>query len=170
MMVLGKKCPACGGNQLSVKSSTAKIAAVPGAKTFMCTECKQQIVNLFSFSIGVENRNYVRKKLPPNILVRIQGSSDQFARIKNISEGGICFDHHYGADPINSRFLFLDLYNCNDGTSLEQLSAEIVATSEQLLDINGIKSTVLNNSARFVNLNQAQKKVLFSCINQYGTL
>ena len=62
----------------------------------------------------------------------------------------------------------LDLYNCNDGSSLEQLPAEIVATTEQILDIKGVKSTVCNNSARFVDLNQAQKKVLHSCINEHG--
>ena len=51
---------------------------------------------------------------------------------------------------------------------MEPLPAKIVATSEQLLDINGIKTTVLNYCAQFVNLNQAQRKVLHTCLAQYG--
>ena len=168
MMVFGKKCPACGGNQLLAKESAARITALPGAKAFMCADCNQQILLVLGVAIGTEHRNFERKKMSPYILVRIPGPSSQFARITNISEGGVCFYQQIGADIPFSRFLMLDLYNCNDGSSLEQLPAEIVATTEQILDIKGVKSTVCNNSARFVDLNQAQKKVLHSCINEHG--
>ena len=169
MMVLGKKCPACGGSQLVAKENAPRITALPGANAFMCRDCNQQILHVFGVAIGMEHRHFTRKKMPPYILVRIPGPNSQFARITNISEGGICFYQQAGADILHSQYLMLDLYNCNDGSSLEQLPAEIVATSEQILDCNGIKNTVYNKSARFVDLNQAQKKVLTSCINEHGT-
>ena len=168
MIVLGKKCPACASNRLSARETTSRLTAIPGVETCMCMECKQQILVFFSFSMSVEHRNSARKKLPPYMLVRLPGQFNQFARIKNISEGGICFDQHCGATPPDSGSFLLDLYNCNDGSSLEQLPAKIVASYEQQLDINGVRSTVVNNCARFVQLNQAQKKVLCSCIDQHG--
>lgn len=168
MMVFGKKCPACGGKELTARPSESRIATLPTAKAFACSSCRQPLVFLCLFSIGIENRQHARKKMPPFFLVRIPGRTHQYARIKNISEGGLCFDHQYSAGALTRRLLMLDLYNCNDGSSLERLTAEIVATSEQLLDINGIKTTVLNYCARFVNLNQAQRKVLHTCLAQYG--
>ena len=108
------------------------------------------------------------KTAAPFFLIRIPGLANQYARIKNISEGGVCFAQQYNAAPITDRLIKLDLYNCNEGSSLEQLPVEVVATSEQILDINGIKTTILNTRARFVDLNQAQKKVLFSCLTQQG--
>ncbi len=168
MMVFGKKCPACGGKQLTARPSASRIAALPTANAYSCSNCRQPLMFLCLFSIGIENRQHARKKMPPFFLVRITGRTNQYARIKNISEGGLCFDHQYSAGPLNSRLLMVDLFNCNEGSSLEQLPARIVATSEQLLDINGIKTTVLNYCAQFVNLNQAQRKVLHTCLAQYG--
>lgn len=169
MMVFGKKCPSCGGQRLAARTPVSKFAPLPTARAYACEDCRQQLVYLFPLSIGVEHRQFVRKQLPPFFLVRIPGRTSQYARIKNISEGGLCFDQHYNAAPLTSRQLELDLYNCNDGSSLEHLSAEIVSTFEQLLEINGMKTTVLNNCVRFVNLNQAQRKVLSTCLAQYGT-
>lgn len=168
MMVFGKKCPACGSKRLTARSRHAGLATLPTARAYACADCGQQMVFLFPFSMAVENRNHTRKRLPSFFLVRIPGDSNHYARIKNISEGGLCFDQHYNAAPIANRFFTLDLYNCNDGSSLEQLPTELVATTEEILEINGIKTTILNNSARFVNLNQAQKKVLHTCLAQYG--
>jgi DNA-directed RNA polymerase subunit RPC12/RpoP len=168
MMVFGRKCPACGGKLLIARPAVSRIAALPTARTYACADCRQQLVFLFPLSIGVENRHFARKRLPPFFLIRIPGLANQYARIKNISEGGVCFAQQYNAAPITDRLIKLDLYNCNEGSSLEQLPVEVVATSEQILDINGIKTTILNTRARFVDLNQAQKKVLFSCLTQQG--
>ncbi len=168
-MVFGKRCPACGGKQLTIKPSVSRFASLPMTQAFSCRDCRQQMIFLFPFSFCIENRQHARKKLPPFFLIRISGQANRYAKIKNISEAGICFDRNYNAAPLSGGFLMLDLYNCNDGSSLEQLPAEIIATSEQLLDQNGIKATVLNNCARFVHLNQAQRKILRTCIAQYGT-
>ena len=168
MMVFGKKCPACGSKRLTAHTHRLGLAALPTARAYACADCRQQMVFLFPCSFTVENRHHIRKRLPSFFLVRIPGGNNQYARIKNISEGGLCFDQHYNAAPIPNRFFTLDLYNCNDGSSLEQLPTELVATREEILEINGIKTTILNNSARFVNLSQAQKKVLTTCLVQYG--
>jgi len=119
-------------------------------------------------SVSREHRRFPRKQLPPFFLVRISGKELQYARIKNISEDGISFDQHYNAPPLSSNIISIDLYNCNDGSSLEKLPTEILATTEYILDTNGIKTTILNYCGRFVNLTQAQKKVLRSCLNQFG--
>ena len=168
MMAFGKKCPACGGRRLAARPATTRLGALPTARTYACADCGQQMVYVFPAAIGFENRQFVRKQLPPFFLVRITGRANQFARIKNISEGGLCFDQHYNAAPVGGSLVALDLYNCNDGSSLEQLPTEIVATFEQQLDVNGIKTTVLNHCARFVNINQAQRKVLSNCLAQYA--
>lgn len=168
MMVFGKKCPACGSRRLAARPPAERLGALPTARTYACEDCLQQLVYLFPVAVGVENRQFVRKQLPAFFLVRIPGRANQYARIKNISEGGLCFDQHYNAAPIAGPLVTLDLYNCNDGSSLDQLSAEVVATFEQLLDVNGIKTTALNHCARFVNLNQAQRKVLSSCLAQHA--
>ena len=168
MIVFGKKCPACGEKRLLARPPASQAAWLPTAKTFACGDCQQQMIYLFPFSFGIENRHHARKRLPPFFLIRISGRTNQYARIKNISEAGICFTYNYNAAPLADRFLMLDIYNCNDGSSLEQLPTEIITTSEQLFDINGAKTTVLNSCARFVRLNQAQKKILSACIAQYG--
>nr|WP_321466913.1 PilZ domain-containing protein [uncultured Desulfobulbus sp.] len=169
MMVLGKKCPSCGGRHLTARPPVARLATFPTARAYACSDCRQQLVFLFPFSIGVENRQNARKLMPPFFLVRISGTKNQYARINNLSEGGMCFQQQYNAPPLPGPKLMLDLYNCNDGSSLEQLPAEIVATNERLQDQNGHKSTNVNYSARFVHLSQAQRKILSSCLEQYGT-
>ncbi|MCL2458560.1 MAG: PilZ domain-containing protein [Desulfobulbus sp.] len=168
MVAFGRKCPACGGKNLIARSSNSWLAALPAARSYACADCHQQIVQPFAFvAIGVEQRHLSRKRMPPFFLVRIP-ATNQYARIKNMSEGGLCFNLDYNALPPARRFLQLDLYNCNDGSSLEQIPAEIVATTKQTLVNNGFKTTVRNNCARFVNLNQAQRKVLATCLGQYG--
>lgn len=167
MVTLGKKCPACGGKHLIDRSSNSWLAALPTARSCVCAGCRQQIVLLFSFvAIGIEQRIFSRKQLPPFFLARIP-AINQHVRIKDISEGGLCIVQHPNA-PIPNRFFQLDLLNCSDGTSLEQITAEIIATTEQIVERCGFKIVVHNNCARFVNLNQAQRKVLTACLNQYG--
>ena len=169
MITLGKKCPACGSKQLALRLPNTVPGWLPAAKSMVCERCHQPVVFALGVSVGVENRQYTRKILPPHFLVRIPGHTNRFARIRNIGEGGICFDQPSDAAPgMIERKLMLDLFNCNDGSSLEQLPTEIVASLEQFLEINGVPTVTHTNCARFVNLNQAQKKVLFTCINQYG--
>ena len=169
MMVLGKKCPSCGGRHLTKRPPVARLATLPTARAYACAECRQQMVFLFPFSVGVDNRHSLRKQMPAFFLVRISGSKDQYARINNLSEGGMCFQQQYNAPPLPGPQLMLDLYNCNDGSSLEQLPAEIVATNDGFQEQDGQKSSNIKYSARFTHLSHAQRKVLSSCLEQYGT-
>lgn len=168
MIVLGKKCPSCGGRQLVKRPAATRLAAFPTSLAYTCSDCQQPFVYLFPFSIGVENRHNVRKQMPPFFLVRIDGMKKQYARINNLSEGGMCFQQQYSALPLPGPRLVLDLYNCNDGSSLELLPAEIVATNERLQQHNGHKTTNVTYSARFTHLSNAQRKVLINCLEQYG--
>ncbi len=168
MTVFGKKCPACGGKHLLARPAVSRLATLPLVHAYTCADCQQQLIYLFPFSIEEENRKCSRKRMPPYFLVRINGNTGQYARIHNISEGGLCLHQHYHAAPLNGPRLWLDLYNCNDGSSLEQIPAEIVATNEQLTDIAGHRTTSINYSTRFMHLSQAQRKVLISCIEQHG--
>ncbi|WP_448872873.1 PilZ domain-containing protein [Desulfobulbus propionicus] len=168
MRVFGKKCPACEGHNLISRPAVGRLASIPTAHTYACADCHQPLVYLLGFSIAIENRQSIRKRMPPFFLIRINGADNQYARINNISEGGLSFCQQYNAAPFSGPHLFLDLFNCNDGSSLELLPAEIVATNEQLQEHNGHKATTINYSLRFKNLSQAQRKVLSNCLHQYG--
>ena len=172
MITYTKKCPGCGSKRSAPRPPpTSWIASLPFATTFSCQECHQQYVYVFPFSIAIaiENRRHPRSELPVYFLLRIRGPQNQYTRIANISPGGIAFTQHTQAVPAGTGFLVVDLYNCNDGSSLESLTAEVVATCEQRLDIQGRKTSLFKNSARFTHLNQAQKKVLSTCISQHGS-
>ena len=152
MMVLGRKCPSCGGRHLIERPPVTRLANFPTARAYACSDCRQQMVFLFPFSIGVENRHGARKLMPPFFLVRISGTNSQYARINNLSEGGMCFQQQYNAPPLPGPSLMLDLFNCNEGSSLEQLPAEIVASNEHMQEQNGLKTTNISYSARFRHL------------------
>lgn len=169
MISFGRKCPACGSRRVVAASGSARARAFPLARRCACADCGQQMVCLPGLSRTIEHRHHPRQRLPPFFLVRLPGQTTRFARIRDLSEGGICFVSPAGQTPPPGRFL-LDLYNCNDGSSLELLSAEIVATRESHLDSDGVSTTVINSCARFTSLNRAQKKVLRACIARYGTV
>ena len=170
MITLGRKCPACGSRHVVAASGSARAGAFPLARRCACADCGQQMVCLPGFSRTIEHRHHPRQRLPPFFLVRLPGqTTTRFARIRDLSEGGICFVSPAEHTPPPGRIL-LDLYNCNDGSSLELLPAEIVATRESHLDSNGVSTTVINSCARFTSLNRAQKKVLRACIARYGSI
>jgi hypothetical protein len=168
MIAFGKKCPACGSKNLINQAPASRLATLPTVRSCACADCRQQIVLLFAFAIGVERRQLARKQMPPFFLARIP-ATNQHIRIKDISEGGLCIVQHPNAPRMPNHLLHLDICNCSNGTSLEQIMVEIVATTEQIVESCNLKFIILNNSARFVNLNQAQRKILAACMNQYGT-
>ena len=168
-ITLGKKCPTCGNKALESQSSTSSRKTLGLKQTYFCTRCRQQVQYFFPCSVNREKRAHPRRQMPVQFLIRIHGKQHQYGRIKNISPGGVCFQYEYSSGLIQDRFLTLDLYNCSDGSSLEQLAVELVSTSEKLTDTAGSRSTVLQHCARFVRLNQAQAKVLSACIERYGT-
>ncbi|MBM9537956.1 hypothetical protein [Desulfobulbus alkaliphilus] len=169
MMTLTKKCPHCGSKRFTSRSETSRTTPLSFATIFSCQECCQQFRYLFPFALAFESRVTPPSELPVNFLLRIQGTRNQYARITNISPGGLSFIHHVNVLPADTRLLVVDLYNCNDGSSLESLRIEIVASSEQELNRQGRKASIFRYSARFIHLNQAQQKVLVTCISQHGS-
>lgn len=169
MVTLTKKCPHCGGKRSTQRTQVPWPGSLPFFKTFFCQDCHQLFRYFFPVAIAFENREYPRSELPINFILRIRGSRNQYARIANISPGGLSFTHHNNVIPTDTRLLVVDLFDCNNGSSLESLQLEIVATCEQSLDVQGRKTSVFQKSARFIHLNQAQEKVLSTCIRQYGT-
>lgn len=169
MITLTKKCPHCGSKRSTPRTQAPGPVSLPLVKTFFCQDCRQLFRYLFPFAIALENRGHPRSALPKNFLLRIRGPRTQYARITNISPGGLSFTHHTRVASTDNSLLVVDLYNCNNGSSLESLQLEVVATSEQHLNLQGRKTSTHKNSARFIHLNQAQQKILSTCIRQYGT-
>ncbi len=169
MVTLWKKCPSCSKTKLAKKADGSFTATFQITKKYFCKTCYQQILFILFFSLAVENRKHPRKRFPAFFLVRIPGTENQFARINNISQGGICFSHNFKDSPFPALPPTIDLYNCNDGSSLDQLPIQLIATDEDIQ--HGIKEskTIVNNRIRFTNLNQAQKKILEACLAAYGT-
>ncbi|MCL1981218.1 MAG: PilZ domain-containing protein [Proteobacteria bacterium] len=168
MMAFGRKCPACGGKNLIDRTSTSWLATLPTVRPSACADCRQHLVLLAAFAIGSkEQRHSLRARMPPFFLIRIP-ATNQYARIQNISEGGLCFDLDHKARPLTSHLLELDIFNCSNNTTLERIPAELVSTTEQVVENKCFKTRILNNRTRFVNLNQAQRKVLATCMQQYG--
>jgi hypothetical protein len=169
MITLTKKCPHCGSKRFTPRTPSPWTALLPFIKTFSCQDCCQLFRYFFPIAVAFENRGHPRSELPINFLLRIQGLRNQYARITNISPGGLSFTHHNNLVLPDTRLLMVDLYDCNNGSSLESLQLEVVFTSEQQVDRQGTKISVFQNSARFIHLNQAQKKVLATCIQQNGS-
>jgi len=43
MMVFGRKCPSCGGRHLTERLPVTRLATVPTARTYACSDCRQQL-------------------------------------------------------------------------------------------------------------------------------
>lgn len=168
MYTYGKKCPSCNERDLHPAAPiNTWLSRIPTCKRFICPKCHLGILYIFPFSIIKEQRSHQRHALPKNFLLRISGAVNSFARIRDISTEGVCFMHNYHNGGIPEPFYIVDLYNCDDGTSLEGLHVKMVDTSEEL---HAVGETAVFNTyhrGRFTNLNQVQKKVLASCIEKF---
>lgn len=169
MPMLGKTCPACGHRQLSPRPTPKKPLVWLGvAQALVCDRCRQPLLYGLGVAWAVERRRAERKRLPLHFLIRIPGPVNQFATISNISQGGICFALHAAVPTAAGSRLCLDLYNCNDGSSLDGLVVEILAKREPPRALNSGGIPRIQQSARFIRLNQAQKKVVLACMEREG--
>ncbi|MBM9512121.1 PilZ domain-containing protein [Desulfogranum marinum] len=139
------------------------------ASPLVCTECGQRLTSYGLCTISAEQRRHNRFLLPASFLLRIPGDKPQFARIKNISQGGISFDNLSCCLPAH-KTLRVDIFNCNTGTGIEQLPVEIVSTPEKIQNETPVAAIQATKGARFLNLTQAQKKLLADCIQTNGKL
>lgn len=168
MVCLGKKCPACGSTQMRSRNKRSWVEGTAIASPAVCQDCGQRLTTFGLCTFAAENRQHLRYVLPNSLLLRLPGPPPQFARIKNISYGGICFDN-LSCCLSSKQTLRVDIYNCNNGTVIEQLPVEIISTYEETDENRPDEAPVLTKGARFLNLTQVQKKLLADCIQKNGS-
>ena len=167
MVCLGKRCPCCGGKKMMSRGQNSWMERTSFAAPLVCTECGERLISYGLCTISAEQRRHNRFLLPASFLLRIPGDCPQFARIKNISQGGIRFDNLSCSLPAHTT-LRVDIFNCNTGTGIEQLPVEIIAPPEKNPATTTGDEIQTTKGARFLNLTQAQKKLLADCIQTNG--
>ncbi len=165
MICLGKKCPACGSTKMKTREKRSWVEGTALATPAVCKDCGQRLTTFGLCTFAAETRQHIRYRLPGFLLLRLPGPPPQFARIKNISHGGICFDN-LSSCLSSKQALRVDIYNCNNGTVIEQLPVEIISTYEKTNEKYPDAPPVLSKGARFLNLTQVQKKLLADCIQK----
>ena len=167
MVCLGKRCPCCGGKKMMNRGQNSWMERTSFVSPLVCAECGERLISYGLCTISAEQRRHNRFILPASFLLRIPGDNPQFARIKNISQGGISFDNLSCCLPA-SKTLRVDIFNCNTGTGIEQLPVEIIAPPEKAPANATSAGTQSTKGARFLKLTQAQKKLLADCIQTNG--
>nr|WP_161629878.1 PilZ domain-containing protein [Desulfogranum japonicum] len=109
-------------------------------------------------------RRHQRVTLPRTFVMKIPGKKTQYSRIENISEGGICFDCNFDLCLQKNQTLHIDLYCCDDGSLLEKLPIEVLSTYEHAPENMQMPVPKLVTGARFLDLNEKQKRVLYRYI------
>ena len=140
----------------------------PGASLATCTRCHQKVFSFFPVSLLLENRGSTRHRMPCNLLVRLRGEKEQFARILDISQEGVCFSYDHDLQKLAGRTFKIDIYDCKQGTYLEGLPVRIVSNMIEVQNIAGERRSILRNGGRFEKLSRTQKKILARLISDYG--
>jgi len=73
---------------------------------------------------------------------------------------GIGFSYDLDLQKFAQEHFSIDLYNCKQGTYLENIPVQVVSSRVKVKAIGGRSTTILRNGARFIHLNPAQKKIL----------
>ncbi len=106
--------------------------------------------------------------MPSNLLVRLHGEREQFARILDISQDGVCFSYDHDLQKLAGRRFKIDIYDCKQGTYLEGLPVRIVSNIIEVQNTGGQPRSILRNGGRFERLSRAQKKLLARLIASYA--
>lgn len=159
-IIFGKKCPRCKTSNCIPLNNRPWPVQLPGAQNFFCSDCKQDFLYIPPVSILVDKRVSERVAPPNTLLVRIQGSQQQFAKIEDISTEGIGFSYNLDQQKFARENFTIDLYNCKHGTFLKDLPVQVVSYRVSVQNIAGQQTTILRNGARFGRLNRTQKKIL----------
>ncbi len=161
MVILGTKCPQCGErSDFTPIKGTTWISRLPLSSRLRCNSCGKNLLSLKICTMSHDLRKHQRVRLPRTFLMKIPGKNIQYSRIENISQGGICFDCNCDVCLQHNQTLLIDLYCCDDGSLLEKLPIEILATYEQAPENLQTPVPKLVTGARFLELTQEQKKVL----------
>ena len=168
MYVFGRKCPRCKGRDLSPLTLQPWMDSFPAARHYHCRTCSQDILSFFPISVLLEKRTSERFKMPNNLLIRLKGQHEQFARIHDLSENGLRFSYNYDSQKFADTALEVDLYNCEQGTSLERLPIRVLSSTFETRKIGDSPTTIVWQGACFGQLNRAQKTILKNYITTYG--
>ncbi|WP_457574788.1 PilZ domain-containing protein [Desulfolithobacter sp.] len=168
MYTFGRKCPRCKGRNLSPLALQPWMDSFPAARHYLCRTCSRDILSFFPISVLLEKRTSKRFKMPSNLLVRLKGQQEQFARIHDLSENGLRFSYNYDSQKLADTCLEVDLYNCELGTFLEGLPIRILSNTFETRQIGGRPTTIVWRGACFGPLNRAQKTILKNYITTYG--
>ena len=168
-MAFGKKCPGCRGKYILPRQNKSWPCQLPGVQYFTCSTCRQDFFYIPPCSILIDKRTNERIEPPSTLLVRIQGDQSQFAKIEDISMGGIGFSYDLDLQKFARDSFTIDLYNCKQGTLLKDLPIDVVSSRVRVKKISGEKTTILRNGARFRQLNRTQKKILQDFIDGFSS-
>ncbi len=117
----------------------------------------------------IEQRKSPRYKVPNTLLVRFRAAREQFAKIQNISSGGLSFSYNFDLQKLSSNTLNIDIYNCEQGTYLENLPIRILSNRIVTQKVGDKATTIMNNAAQFERLNRVQLKLLEDFIHRYAS-
>ncbi|PIE56728.1 MAG: hypothetical protein CSA34_01805 [Desulfobulbus propionicus] len=166
MIVFGKKCPQCGKTALKKQENSTAGREKNGR--YLCDICHRSIRYRWPCSFDDDQRREPRHALPTKFLMRIHDTQPHYGRITNISRGGVGFLCKADTDLSPGALLEVDLYNCENGRSLEKLPAKIVSTKIQGNKEVQDSRQSRRSSASFLELNDDQQELLDLCIKEHG--
>ena len=167
-IILGKKCPRCKTANFSSVSRKSWLCSTPGVQHLSCSDCGQDFYFFIGCSILHDKRTSKRLQPPNTLLVRFREKEQKFAQIEDISTEGIGFSYNLDQQKFVRDRFSIDLYNCKQGTSLEDLPVQVVSTKVSVEQISGQPTTILRNGAYFADLSRTQKKLLKHFIEESG--
>ena len=141
---------------------------LPIAKIATCRHCNRNFLSFLGANLKIEQRKHPRYKVPSTLLVRFRAAREQFAKIQNISRGGLSFSYNFDLQKLASSSLKIDIYNCEQGTYLENLPIRILANRIMIQKVGDKSTTIMKNAAQFESLNRVQRKLLDEFIQRYA--
>ena len=145
-----------------------RLHSLPGMQHLCCSDCGQDFYFFAGCSILHDKRAGTRLQPPNTLLVRFREKEQKFAQIEDITTEGIGFSYNLDQQKFVRDRFSIDLYNCKQGTSLEDLPIQVVSTKVSVEQIAGQPTTILRNGAYFVDLSRTQKKLLQQFIEKSG--
>lgn len=164
----GKKCPRCGATNYFPLHKKGWFLQLPGVRYYTCSDCHHDFCFIPPCSVLINKRTSERIKPPNTLLVRFNGQQQQFAKIEDISLEGIGFSYDLDQQKFAEEIFTIDLYNCKQGTSLQNLPIQVVTTRVAVREISGKRTTILRSGARFGYLTNTQKKILTNFVESFN--
>ena len=161
-------CPYCRSHNFKTVPLKGWMRILPVAKMAHCRHCKRNFLSFLIFTSPIEQRKSPRYQVPNTLLVRFRAAREQFAKIQNISSGGLNFSYNFDLQKLSSSSLNIDIYNCEQGTYLENLPVRILSNRIVIQKMGDKSTTIMKNAAQFERLNRVQYKLLEDFIDRYA--